>query len=163
MKYLATLALAALSFSSFAQSGHDSPNGKSAWKQLSTMVGTWETGGAQKMKIVYRMTGGGSALMETMFPGTNHEMVTMYHLDKNRLVLTHYCAAMNQPTMTLMDGSANSLHFVFTSGSNMDNTDMHMHEMSLHMIDKNHVHEDWQAYSDGKPGETMKFDLHRVG
>jgi len=34
--------------------------------------------------------------MESM----EHEsMVTMYHLDKGRVMMTHYCSAQNQPRM----------------------------------------------------------------
>ena len=47
----------------------------------------------------YRVTAAGSAVMEVLFPGTDHEMVTVYHQDGDDLILTHYCAAGNQPRM----------------------------------------------------------------
>src|SRR5262245_1647364 len=39
----------------------------------------------------YHVTAAGSAVVEEVFPGTPHEMVTVYHLDGKELVLTHYC------------------------------------------------------------------------
>ena len=48
-----------------------------------------------------RTTGGGSAVTETLFPGTAHEMMSVYHMDGDDLVLTHYCAGGNQPRMML--------------------------------------------------------------
>src|SRR5580700_11113984 len=43
-----------------------------------------------------RVTAGGSAIHETIFPGTDKEMVTLYHLDGDDLILTHYCVLGNQ-------------------------------------------------------------------
>src|SRR5690242_19983450 len=45
-----------------------------------------------KVASSIRVTSGGSTVQETLFPGTDHEMVTMYHLDGADLVLTHYCS-----------------------------------------------------------------------
>ena len=161
MKYIALAALAAISFS--ANAATDS-SAKDAFVRLKGMVGNWEQGkGPNKMVVTYRLTGGGSALMETISPGTPHEMVTMYHLDKDQLVMTHYCAAHNQPTMKLVpDSDPEALHFVFVSGMNMDIKDMHMHELKFKFLSKDHVMENWQAWSDGQPGELAKFDLHRA-
>ena len=54
-------------------------------------------------KIVhdFKISAAGTVVMETMGPGSEHEMINMYHLDGDDLVLTHYCAGGNQPTMRL--------------------------------------------------------------
>ena len=46
-----------------------------------------------------RVTSGGNTIQETLFPGSDHEMVTMYHIDGEDLILTHYCMLGNQPRM----------------------------------------------------------------
>ena len=51
--------------------------------------------------VVYKLTGAGSALVETQFPGSSHEMVSVYHLDGEDLRMTHYCAVGNQPHVKL--------------------------------------------------------------
>ena len=78
--------------------------------RLKSLEGTW-TGrsgwdegadkGAGEVTVIYKVTAAGSAVQETLFPGTPHEMVTMYHMDGADLMLTHYCAAGNQPRMKL--------------------------------------------------------------
>ena len=73
---------------------------KSAFTQLKTLAGTWnnkvsghhEHEHANDTKVIYRLTGAGSALVETDFPESDHEMVSVYHLDGDDLRLTHYCA-----------------------------------------------------------------------
>ena len=47
----------------------------------------------------YAVTAAGTAVVETVFPGSPHEMVTVYHADGPDLVLTHYCMEGNQPRM----------------------------------------------------------------
>lgn len=137
---------------------------KDAFTKMKGLVGTWEQSvGAQKFLTVYKLTGAGSALMETLGPDTPEEMVSMYHMDSDKLLLTHYCAAQNQPTLKLVpDSDPSVLHFVFVSGTNMKSSDMHIHELKIRFIDKNHIKEDWQSYMGGKPGEVMSFDFHRA-
>src|SRR5262245_10260387 len=44
-----------------------------------------------KVVTTYRITAGGSAVEEVLFRDTPHEMITLYHLDGDDLMLTHYC------------------------------------------------------------------------
>ena len=60
---------------------------KAAFARLKTLAGSWETRGeghGHSGKIDYKVTGNGSVVMETFFPGTDHEMISMYHLDTAR-------------------------------------------------------------------------------
>ena len=133
---------------------------------LKTLEGTWGMGkGKDAAKIIYKLTGAGSALIETQMPGTSYEMVSIYHLDgPDKLVLTHYCAAQNQPTLNLLPGAtAKTFNFDFVSGSNMKLTDMHIHAVKYTIVDKDHIITEWQGWMDGKPsGDPEKFDLHRL-
>lgn len=61
--------------------------------------------------IEYAVTAGGHSVREVMFPGEPHEMVNMYSLDGNSLVMTHYCAAGNQPRMRALSFGGRHLPF----------------------------------------------------
>ena len=54
----------------------------------------------------YRLIAADSVLVETDFPGTAKEMLTMYHRDGDQLMLTHYCRCGNQPRMRARAGAA---------------------------------------------------------
>lgn len=138
-----------------------------SFEALKALAGTW-TGPAgpagseaPEATVVYTVTGAGSALEERMFPGTPHEMVTMYHMDGDALVLTHYCAAGNQPRMKLASSDGKTLSFAFDGGTNMKAGDMHMHEAKITLVDADHIKSEWTAWVGGKPDHTMSFTLSR--
>ena len=125
--------------------------------QLGTFAGKGEIG------LSYRLIANGSAIVETMFPGKPQEMMTVYHLDKQQLVLTHYCAAGNQPKLIAHQINEKTFRFDFSGGSNFDPAkDLHMHEGQLEFIDENHIKGHWQAWLNGKPVDhRVEFDLLR--
>jgi hypothetical protein len=127
-------------------------------------VGTGSHGpGGHEVAVNYKVTSGGSAVVETMFGGTEHEMVTVYYRDGDDLVLTHYCMLQNQPHMRAAGGgAANKLVFKFDGGTNLKSEkDTHMHDMTLEIVDDDHIKSAWTMYKDGKPTETANFDMKR--
>lgn len=143
------------------------PNAKHAGlERLKKLAGTWlatdEQGKATAQIVsVFKITAAGSAVHETIFPGSDHEMVTLYHLDGKDLVLTHYCAAGNQPRMKADPKSpANQLRFLFAGGSNLNaEKDMHMHEGSITFLDADHIEWSWLGYANGKPADDHKITM----
>ncbi|TAJ16964.1 MAG: hypothetical protein EPO68_10185 [Planctomycetota bacterium] len=137
--------------------------------RLRALQGTWK-GTASSTKgetfpvdVDYRLTGGGSAVVETLFRGTQHEMVTVYHCDGRDIVLTHYCAAGNQPRMRLATPGEKELVFEFDGGTNFDpKKDGHMHVGRLEIVDADHVRTRWSYYSGGKLDHDAQFDIARV-
>ena len=101
--------------------------------------------------------------METLFGGTEHEMITMYHLDGDSLVLTHYCSLGNQPRLKAKEADKeNQVAFDFLDGANIDPAkDEHMHAVVFEFVGDDHLKADWTSYSEGKPKLTAKFDLKR--
>jgi hypothetical protein len=90
-------------------------------------------------------------------------MMTVYHLDGDQLVATHYCAMGNQPRFKLDPASTASegLHFAFDGGSNMKPGDAHVHEGTIRIVDADHVEETWTAWKDGKAHHEMTFSMTR--
>lgn len=112
---------------------------------------------------IYRVTSGGSAVIETILPGTDHEMITMYYLDGDDLVLTHYCVLANQPRMKADPKSEKgTISFGFAGGSNIDATkDTHMHDAVFTFVDKDHLKTAWTLWAGGKATDTYGFSFAR--
>ena len=150
----------------------------SAFDSLKGLEGTWkgEAKGEgeieppeaeQDMKPIheFRVSANGSVVMETMNPGTSHEMINMYHLDGDELLLTHYCAGGNQPHMKLNRevSSDTKLQFDFTGGTNLDPAvDEHIHSALVTIMEDGTLNSSWTAYGKGKEVAKMHFALKRT-
>ena len=111
----------------------------------------------------YAVTSGGSVVKETLFPGKPHEMITMYYMDGNDLVLVHYCGFGNQPRMKAEPGSDPAkLPFKFAGGANIDPAkDSHMHEVEFVFVSAKEVRATWQTWVKGKVDHAKEFHLKR--
>jgi hypothetical protein len=110
----------------------------------------------------YAVTAAGSAVVETVFPGSPHEMVTVYHADGPDLVLTHYCMEGNQPRMRARSATGSRLDFVFDGGTNIDpKKDRHMNSASLEFLGPDEIRTVWTEIEAGKPVFVAKSHLVR--
>jgi hypothetical protein len=145
-------------------------SGAAQFEEMKKLVGVWKGTAAHghegegEATVIFKLTGAGSALVETLFPGTGHEMVTVYHLDGDDLVLTHYCAVGNQPKMkAVRQGDPKKIEFRFHGGANIDPAkDLHMHDATIEFLDDDHFRAQWVSHSEGKAGPAAKFDMKRV-
>jgi hypothetical protein len=140
-----------------------------ALERLKRLAGTWVAAGedgkpTDQVVSVIRVTAGGSAVHETLFPGQPHEMVSVYHRDGADLVMTHYCMLGNQPRMKADPKSPpNQIRFQFAGGSNLDPAkDKHMHEGTITFIDEDHIEWSGVCWDGGKPAEGMACHMKLV-
>jgi hypothetical protein len=142
-------------------------NGAAAFARLKTLVGTWEATGRKSgtATSTFESVASGSAIIERVKMPGESEMVTMYHLDGNRLVLTHYCTAGNQPHMQVesFDPASNQLAFNFAGGGNLANPNAgHMHHAVLTFGGADDFQYAWTFQKDGKAQFTENLQYHRV-
>jgi hypothetical protein len=136
----------------------------SAFESFKQLAGEW-TGKGEfgEMRIVYKVTSGGTAVVETIDPGGDHEMITMIYPDGESLALTHYCMLGNQPHMKAKAKAVdNKVAFEFVNCSNLkSDKDMHMHNVTFTFVDKNTLKAEWSHYQDGKESGKAVFELTR--
>src|ERR1043166_9358429 len=73
---------------------------EAAFKQLTSLVGDWEgVEDGTPFRVSYTLSGAGTALMERVRPGDPQATVTMFTVDGDHLIATHYCVVGNQPQM----------------------------------------------------------------
>jgi len=85
-------------------------------------------------------------------------MVTVYHPDGGRLMMTHYCSLHNQPRMRADTAPAENgkLVFNFVDATNMPSPDaMHMHKLVVTFVDKDHFAQEWTWKGGEKEGTEV--------
>src|SRR5437870_3944758 len=90
------LVLMAWAIGAQAQEGKKTAEQNPALDRFKQLAGEWvgkgmHSGKEHEIRVVYKVTAAGSAVVETIAPGSDHEMVTVIHSDGDALLLTHYC------------------------------------------------------------------------
>lgn len=140
---------------------------QAGFDQLRSLVGQWKahTSDGKTATVTYKLVSAGSVLLEEEDLSEGVSMITMYHLDGNNLILTHYCAAQNQPRMRadLAGSKPEELHFNFLDATNLvDPNAGHMRSVILKIRDKDHMTQEWTFRKDGKDGSPEVFEYDRV-
>ena len=132
---------------------------------MKSLVGAWagKSDDGKSLRVTYQLTSNGTALLETIMPETEPSMTTLYHVDGNHLMLTHYCSLGNQPRMVtdLPKGELTRFSFGFLDATNLATpTDPHMHKVTLTLQDTDHMTQAWTLSKDGQE-LTHTFTLIR--
>jgi hypothetical protein len=139
------------------------------FEKIKALSGDWEVSavpgdhdhGPMAGSVSYKLTAGGSAVLETLFGGSEHEMVTLYYVDGDTLALTHYCMLGNRPHMVAQpQSSPDKITFKCADGDKIESED-HMHQATFTFVDPDHLKTEWVLYKGGKPAGTHAFELTR--
>jgi hypothetical protein len=138
-------------------------------EKMKKLAGTWVAADkdgkpTDQVVSIIKVTAGGSAVHETLFPGQPHEMVSVYTADGPDLILTHYCVLGNQPRMKADPKSpANQIVFRFVGGANLDPAkDRHMHEATLTIVNDDRIEVAGTGWENGAPAKEMCCGLKLV-
>jgi len=133
------------------------------FEKMKTLGGEWggKAADGKAVEVSYRLVSSGTALMETLRPAGESEMVTIYTADGDRVAVTHYCSANNQPHMQSgpISSSPRKLDFSFVSATNLASPAAgHMHHLTVSFQDGDHFTQDWTWKEKDKAGvETFHF------
>ena len=136
-----------------------------AFEKLKTLAGSWEgTVMGIPINFTIRAASSGTAILHegnTEKGVPNHE-ITMFYVEGDRLLATHYCDAGNRPRMTgkmSPDGKTVKFEFLDVAGSTQYG---HMHHAIFTFVDANHHIEDWTFMLAGDKPVHAHFDLQRT-
>ena len=179
LSFMLSVVLVALCTVAFAQSDAQKSDAEKSFDKLKTLAGNWQgpvtatppqpDWGDKPVSVSLRVTSRGNALVHEMKePGTPDDParydhpVTMFYLEGDRLLLTHYCDAGNRPRMAAKvspDGKTVEFDFLDVAGSTQYG---HMYHAAFTVIDANHHTEDWTYMEPGDKPVRAHMDLQRA-
>ena len=169
IKILSAIVLAALTTClSAGEPPKSEYKGSPEFERMKKLVGTWEGKadmgqGPIDMTVQYRLLAGGTVLEERSFPGTPHEMVTMYYDKDGKLALTHYWVMGNRPGMLLKSSDPKTIRFDFDKNCGINTAkESHMHALKLTFEDENTLTASCKAMIDGQEMPEHPTTLKRV-
>jgi hypothetical protein len=148
-------------------------DGQKSFNLLKTLAGSWQgtltttppqpAVEGKLAQLSLRVTSMGNAIVHEMrMDGRPDDPITMFYLDGDRLLLTHYCDAGNRPRMVAKsspDGKTVEFEFLDLSGGTQYG---HMHHAVFTAIDANHHTEDWTYIEPGDKPIRAHFELQRT-
>jgi hypothetical protein len=151
---LATSALAA-----------DKTKSEEAFDRLMSLQGEWQgMADGVNTTLIYTLTANGSALMEQSRPEKGHEMITMFTVDGDHLIATHYCSAKNQPQMATpaITDAEKPLAFLLVRVTGLKSPgDFHNTGLTMIEEDNDHLTQEWLYDAKGQSGKKV-FHFTRV-
>src|SRR5215475_5280644 len=130
MKLIKIGALLLTIFASVSMSAQS--DAQKALDRFKSMVGTWSGKNAQghASEVTYRLMAGGTSVMAESMMG-DEAMTSMYYVDGDRLLMTHFCPSNNQPRMkATISPDGKSVTFDFIDATNLASPQTgHMHKV----------------------------------
>jgi hypothetical protein len=159
-RLILSFALLLLTTAALAQSA-----AQKSFEELKSLAGSWEgTLDGHPLKVSLRVTSMGNALMHEMRGTGSDDPITMFNLDGDRLILTHYCDAGNQPRMAAtISPDGKTIVFDFLEATNLLSSQAgHMQRVTFNFIDANHHTEKWEFAMTGGKQMGGLLDLKRT-
>ncbi len=130
-----------------------------AFKQMKSLVGVWHKESSppnSNFSISFELTANDTVLVETWLNNGNKHSLTIYHLNNDNLIATHYCPQGNQPRLKLTKNSSiNDLSFVFLDATNLNSLDdSHQHSLGFEVLIDNDKIRRKESYL-SKSGESL--------
>src|SRR5205809_1093603 len=145
--------------------GADKTKSEQAFDRLASLQGEWQgIADGVNTTLIYTLTANGSTLMEQCQPEKGHEMITMFTVDDDHLIATHYCSAKNQlqmATSAISDAQKpRSFSLVRVTGLKYP-VDFHNTGLTVIQEDNDHLTQEWSYQHKGKTGKNI-FRFTRV-
>lgn len=140
-----------------------------AFDRLKALEGEWRSKSTRGWtgSVRYQTIAGGTVVLAVseIGPHAGTQMATAYHLDGDRLMLTHYCVAGNQPRLEAqaISEDGRSLRFAFRDGTNLASRDVgHMDSVQIELPSADRFTSRWTWFQDGNERWLEEIDHSRV-
>jgi hypothetical protein len=159
----------ALSMAAFAEDCPMNSTTNPAFDRIKKLAGEWQgttiapdTGKEQNVSVRYEVTSGGTSVVEKIFVGAPHEMMSVYYVDGQGVGVTHYCMLGNRPVLSLNKADEKSLAFEMVGTKGIASlSEQHMHGLTLTFDGQDKLRQDWVGFKDNKSSDHVTITLSR--
>lgn len=137
---------------------------RAAFDRLKALVGAWRgrRPDGRELGVSYRLSAAGTVLVETWALGPQRESLTLYHMDGDELIATHYCPIGNQPRLRLTRANGARFDFAFRDATDLAPGEAHQHDFWI-VIDGPGAITRSETYVQGAESGSETIAFERVG
>ncbi|MFO0974704.1 MAG: hypothetical protein U1A27_14880 [Phycisphaerae bacterium] len=139
-----------------------------AFEKIKSLAGEWNSKSTRGWteKESYQVISGGSVVMHLSYGAHPGEwMATMFHMDGDRLLLTHYCIAGNQPRLraTEISDDLSRITFTLLDATNLPSRDTgHMDKHVMVFEPSGQLRTRWTWFANGQERWMEEIEHRRV-
>jgi hypothetical protein len=140
------------------------PGAEAQFAQLGKLVGKWEAPLADGKTIVdtFQPFAFGTAILAEEWVGGEQVTSTVFYLVGDQLWADHYCDYKNQPRYVAKASSDPTvIELGFRDATNLDAHPAHFHSTTWHLVDAQHMTQDWQVEGGKKGPSTVQLKFVR--
>lgn len=125
--------------------------------KIKSLVGVWEaTTPEGPATVKYELISNGTAVEERLSVN-NEEMVSIYHMNGDKLMMTHYCSFNNQPRLEAAV-QGDTITFSYVDATNLSSeSSPHITGLVLNFKDADHFTQQWSNNDPNHKNATMNF------
>jgi hypothetical protein len=105
------------------------PTSAEQFETIRSWEGRWRVAETQALEIVFETTARGTAVVERWETQSGLHSITVYHMDGEALVATHYCPQGNQPRLETAPSANGDIRFALRDISDLDKGESHTHDL----------------------------------
>jgi len=139
---------------------------QAAFENLKKLEGTWAAPLGHDKTIIdtFHPFAFGSAILAEEWVDGQQITSTVFYMVGSELRADHYCDYLNQPRYVARTSADPSvIDFVFREATNLDTHAMHFHSTTWHLIDADHLEQDWRTEGGPKGNGTVHLQFVRKG
>lgn len=160
-KTFAIAAMLALASSAMAEDAAPT-SAEAQFAQILSWEGRWQVAETDALQIVFEVTARGKTVVERWETAAGLHSITVYHLDGDAVVATHYCPQGNQPRLQSVPGDAGAIAFEFRDITGFDEGESHQFALDYtSREDGSLVRSEVYRSAEG-PGEPSSYTLTRA-
>lgn len=162
MKLTAIAGLAAVGLSAGALVDDSSPSEAARqFAQIAGWEGRWTVAETDALEIVFEQTARGTTMIERWETTAGLHSMTVYHLDGDAIVATHYCPQGNQPRLESVSGEDGRVAFGFRDVTGLDEGESHTQSVEFSVLTDGSLKRT-EVYTSAKGlGEPSSYTLMR--
>jgi hypothetical protein len=151
---------------SLARTAKSAPEGQSAaqqFEQISQWVGRWGVDETDRLTIVFERTANGRTIVERWETPNGLHSMTVYHMDGDMLVATHYCPQGNQPRLVSRGSDGDDITFTFRDATDLDPQESYQHDLGFEPQPDGSLVRSEIYLAPGGQAEPGQYTLRRAG
>ena len=145
--------------------GSGDQSDSATFEKIKGLAGEWATplDNGEQMINIFTPFAYGTKVFAQEWENGKYITSTIFYMVGSELRADHFCDFKNEPRYTVKSDTVDPkvLHFEFRDATSLEAYPMHFHSTTWHLVDKDHLVQDWYIQGGDKPEPPAHMEFTR--